>query len=191
MKKRFLTSLQLLTCLLCALQCYAVYGSQDQPLLAGSELPQFTLPTPDSQQTLSYLGLRTMDPPYTISQIGAKLVLIEILSALCPHCQANAPVINRLYQAIQKDAALAKDVKIIGICAGNDKTQIDAFKKGFKVSFPLFPDENLAIAQAVGVMETPTMVLVAHSGRVLWSHTGVIQDFDGLLKDLRENHKKQ
>jgi peroxiredoxin len=129
--------------------------------------------------------------PYTISQIGAKLVLIEILSALCPHCHANAPVLNRLYQVIQKDAALAKDVKIIGICIGNDKTQIDAFKKSFKVPFPLFSDENLAIAQAVGVMETPTMVLVTHSGKVLTSHSGVIQDFDGLLKDLRENHKKQ
>ena len=137
MKKRFLTSLQLLICLLCALPCYTVYGSQDQPFPAGSQLPQFTLPAPDSQQTLSYLGLRTMDP-YTISQIGAKLVLIEILSALCPHCHANAPVVNRLYQVVQKDAALAKDVKIIGICIGNDKTQTDAFKKSFKVPFPYF-----------------------------------------------------
>jgi len=190
MKKRFLTSLQLLICLLCALPCYAVYGSQDQPFLAGSQLPRFTLPAPDSQQTLSYLGLRTMDP-CTIPQIDAKLVFIEIPSALCPHCHANAPVVNRLYQEIRKDAALARDVKIIGICCGNDKTQIDAFKKSFKVAFPLFPDENLAIARAVGVMETPTMVLVTHSGKVLASHSGVIQDFDGLLKDLRENHKTQ
>jgi peroxiredoxin len=190
MKKRLLTSLQILICLLCALPCHTVYGSQAQPFLAGSQLPQFTLPAPDSQQTLSYLGLRTMDP-YTISQIGAKLVLIEILSALCPHCHANAPVVNRLYNVVQKDAALAKDVKIIGIAIGNGKSETDAYKKSFKVPFPLFPDENLAIAQAVGVMETPTMVLTTPSGKVLWSHGGVIQDFDGLLKVLRENHKKQ
>ena len=190
MKKRFLTSLQLLACLLFVLPCYSVYGSEDRPFLAGSQLPQFTLPAPDAQQALSYLGLTTT-APYTISQIDAKLVLIEILSALCPHCQANAPVLNRLYQVIQNDADLASDVKIIGICIGNDKTQIDAFKKTFKVSFPLIPDENMAIAQAVEVKETPTMVLVTHSGNVLWSHSGVIQDFDGLLKDLRENLKKQ
>ena len=49
----------------------------------------------------------------------------------------------------------------------------------------------MAIAQAVEVTETPTMVLVTHSGKVLWSHSGVIEDFDGLLKDLRENLKKQ
>ncbi len=190
MKKHFLTSLQILTCLLCVLPWSTVYGSQNQPLPAGSQLPQFTLPAPDSQQTLSYLGLKTM-APCTLSQIGAKLVLIEILSALCPGCHASAPVVNRLYQVIQKDAALANDVKIIGICIGNDQAQIDAFKKNFKVPFPLFPDENLAIAQAVGVMETPTMILVTPSGMVLTSHSGVIRDFDGLLKDLRKNHKKQ
>jgi peroxiredoxin len=188
MKQRFLKSLQLLICLLCALTCTTVYGSQDQPFAAGSQLPPFTLPAPDSQQTQSYLGLRTMDP-YTVPQIGAKLVLIEILSVLCPHCHANAPVVNRLYQVIRKDAALAGDVKIIGICIGNNKTQTEAFKKSFKVPFPLFPDEDSTIAQAVAV-ETPTMVLVAHSGKVLWSHTGVIQDFDGLLNVLRENHEK-
>jgi peroxiredoxin len=190
MKKRFLTSLQLLTCLLCALPCYTAYGSRDQPFLAGSQIPQFTLPAPDSQQTLSYLGLRTMDP-FTISQTGAKLVLIEFLNALCPQCQANAPVLNRLYNVVQKDAALAKDVKIIGIAIGNGKSETDAYKKSFKVPFPLFPDENLAIAQAVGVMETPTMVLVTHSGKVLTSHSGVIKDFDGFLRELREIHKKQ
>jgi len=190
MKKRFLTSFQLLICLLCTLQCYTVYGSQDQPFLAGSQLPQFTLPAPDLQQTSSYLGLSTM-APYTISQIGAKLVFIELISALCSHCQANAPVVNRLYQAIQKDDALARDVKIIGICIGDDKTRIDAFQKSYKVLFPLFPDENMAIAQAVGVKSTPTMVLVTHSGKVLWSHSGVIQDFDGLLKVMRENNEKQ
>jgi peroxiredoxin len=129
--------------------------------------------------------------PCTISQIGAKLVFFEILDALCPHCHANAPLVNRLYQVIQKDAALARDVKIIGICIGNEKPQIDAFKKCFKVPFPLFPDENLAIAQAVGVEEVPTMVLVTHSGKVVKSYSGVIQDFDGLRRDLRENHKKQ
>jgi peroxiredoxin len=190
MKKRFLTSLQLLACLFCALWCCTVYGSQDQPIPAGSQLSKFTVPAPDSEQTLSYLGLKTM-APYTISQIDAKLVLIEILNAFCPHCQANAPEVNRLYQVIQKDPVLARDVKIIGICCGNDKMQIDAFKKSFKVPFPLFPDENLAIAQAVGAKETPTMVLVTNSGKVLASHSGEIRDFDGLLKELRENQKKQ
>ena len=190
MKKRFITSLKLLICLLCTLPCYSVYASQGQPYLAGSQLSQFTLPAPDSQQTLSYLGLRTMDP-CTISQIDAKLVLIEFVNALCPHCHANAPIVNRLYQVIEKDPALARDVRIIAICVGNDKTQTGAFKKSFKVPFPVFADQNLVIAQAVKLQKTPTMVLVTRSGKVLWSLSGEIKDFDGVLKDLRENYEKQ
>jgi peroxiredoxin len=190
MNKCFLKSLKLLACLMCALPCHTAYGSQDQPYLAGSQLSRFTLPAPDSQHTLTYLGLKTMDP-CTISQIRAKLVLIEFVNALCPHCHANAPIVNRLYQVIEKDPALAKDVKIIGICVGNDKKQTDAFKKSFKVPFPVFPDEYLAIAQAVELKKTPTMVLVTHSGKVLWSLSGEIRDFDVVLKALRENHKKQ
>jgi thiol-disulfide isomerase/thioredoxin len=190
MKKRFLRSLQLMTCLLFVFQCYTVYGSQDQPFLAGSQLPQFILAAPDSQQTLSYLGLRSRDP-YTISQIGAKLVLIEFLNALCPHCHANAPILNRFYNVVQKDAALAKDVKIIGICIGNSKTETDAYKKSYKVPFPVIPDEESDILNAVQVSVTPTLVLVSSNGKVLTSHSGVIRDFDGLLKELREIHKKQ
>jgi hypothetical protein len=68
---------------------------------------------------------------------------------------------------------------------------IDAFKKSFNVPFPLFADGNLAITQAVGVTETPSIFLVTHSGKVLTSYSGVIQDFDGLLRDPRENHKRQ
>jgi len=35
------------------------------------------------------------------------------------------------------------------------------------------------------------MVLVTNSGKILSSHGGVIRDFDGYLKQLREFHKKQ
>jgi peroxiredoxin len=190
MKKRFLTSLQLLVCLLFVLPCYSVYGSKDQPFPVGSQLPRSTLPAPDSQQTLSYLGL-TATEPYTISQIGAKLVFIEVLSTSCPVCHENAPVMNSLYKVVQNDADLARDVKIIGICTENNKKQTDAFRKHFKVLFPLIPDEHYAIALTVKVTHTPTMVLVTPSGKVLWSHIGAIEDFDGLLKDLRENLRKQ
>ena len=183
-------SLQLLTCLFFALQCCSAYGLSEGPFKAGAQLPQFTLPASDSQQTLHYLGLKTMEPA-SVSKIGAKLVLIEFLSAMCPHCHTNAPIINKLYKVIQEDSSLSKDVKIIGVCIGNNKTQVDAFKKSFKVQFPIFPDEDLTIAGAVEVMETPTMVLINNKGKVMASHGGVIQDFDGFLKEIRDIHKKQ
>ena len=43
-------------------------------------------------------------------------------------CHKNAPVVNRLYNVIQGDSALAKDVKSMAIAFGNDQKQINAFK---------------------------------------------------------------
>ncbi len=190
MKKRFLTGLQILACILFVLPCCSAYGSKDDPFPVGSQLPRSTFPAPDSQETLSYLGL-TSTEPYTVSQIGAKLVLIEVMKVWCPVCRGNAPIMNSLYQVVQKDADLARDVKIIGICTENNKKQTDAFRKSFKILFPVIPDEHYGIGLTAKVSHTPTMVLVNSSGKVLWSHTGEIYDFDGLLRELRENLKKQ
>ena len=189
-QRRVLKCFQSLACLLFALQCCSVYGAEAQPLSAGTQLPRFTLPAPDSQETQRYLGLKTMEP-FTLSKIDTKLFLVEFLNALCPHCHSNAPVVNRLYKVIQEDAALAKDVKVIGIAVGSNKKETDAYKKNYKVPFPVFPDQDFDIGAAVEVPETPTTVLVSNSGKVLMSRRGVIENFDGFLKELREFHKKQ
>ncbi|HAM53233.1 MAG TPA: hypothetical protein DCP92_21985, partial [Nitrospiraceae bacterium] len=74
--------------------------------LAGQFLPaKFTLPTPDSAQVQEYLGLKTMKP-FKVSDIKAKLVVIEFMSPLCPHCHANAPIMNGIYKTIQADSGL-------------------------------------------------------------------------------------
>jgi hypothetical protein len=63
--------------------------------------------------------------------------------------------------------------------------------KSFKVPFPILPDEQMAIAGAVEVAETPTTLLVSSSGKVLTTRGGVIKDFDDFLKELRDFQKKQ
>lgn len=188
--KRLLKCVQFLACLLFALQCCSLYGAEAQPLSEGAQLPRFTLPAPDSQQAQNYLGLKTMEP-FTLSQIDSKLFLIEFLSALCPHCHSNAPVVNRLYKVIQEDAALARDVKVMGIAVGSSRKETDAYKKNCKVPFPVFPDQDFDIGAAVELRETPVTVVVSNTGKVLMSYRGVIQNFDGFLKELRQSHKKQ
>lgn len=153
-------------------------------------MPSFTLPAPDSPQAQSYLGLKAMEP-FTLSQVRSKIVLIEFMNATCTQCLVNAPTVNRLYKVIQEDPVLSKDVKIIGIAIGNDQKQVDAFKKSTKSQFPIFPDDKFAVAEVVDVMETPTMVLVSSSGRILSSHRGAIKDLDAFLKELRTIHKTQ
>ena len=56
----------------------------------------------------------------------------------------------------------------------------------------MFVDETFSISGPIGGVDTPTtLVLAAASGKVLACHTGVIKDFDGFVKELRDITKKQ
>jgi peroxiredoxin len=157
---------------------------------AGTQLPKFTIGTPGSPQTQKYLGLKD-DKPFTLSEIGAKLVVIEFFNSFWPICHKNAPVVNRLYNVIEGDAGLAKDIRMMGIGIADSQKRVDAFRTAFHVLFPLFPDEKGAIFMLVGKPDTPTMIITTPGGKVLMSHVGFIEDFDGLLKEIREIDKKQ
>jgi hypothetical protein len=106
-------------------------------------------------------------------------------------CHKNAPVVNRLYNVIQGDPVLAKNVKLMAIAMGNDQKQVDVFKAQFRAAYPIFPDKEGKVYFAVEKPSTPTMIMVTPGGKVLMSHGGLITDFDGLLKELREIQKKQ
>ena len=66
--------------LLLLFQATAVFASDPDPFPVGSQLPRPTLGTPDSPDAQKYLGLKSCEP-FTISDIGSKLVLIEFIGA--------------------------------------------------------------------------------------------------------------
>ena len=92
---------------------------------------------------------------------------------------------------IQDDPALNKDVKMIGIASGNDPKQIGVYKKQFRVAFPISADKEFAIFHLLGSPKTPFMIIATTQGKVLLTHGGIIDDLDGLLKEIRELHKNQ
>jgi len=145
---------------------------------------KIALSPPDSAQTQTYLGLDAMKT-FKVSDIKAKIVVIEFMSARCPHCQANAPIMNDIYKMIQADSGLA-DVKVIAIAVADDKTGVETFKKQFKTPFPILLDENREIARSMSVRATPTtMVVSTEDAKVLFNHTGVISDVDAFVKQVK------
>jgi len=145
---------------------------------------KFALPPPDSAQTQTYLGLDAMKP-FKVGDIRAKIVVIELMSARCPHCLANAHIMNDIYKMIQADSGLA-DVKVVAIAIADDKTGVETFKKQFKTPFPILLDENREITRSMGVQATPTtMVVSTEDAKVLFNHTGVISDVDAFVKQVK------
>jgi hypothetical protein len=106
-------------------------------------------------------------------------------------CQKNAPVVNRLYNLIQEDPSLAKDIKVLAIAVADSKKRADDFKANFKMPFPIFPDEKGEIYFALNQPVIPSALLTTTGGKVLMNHNGLIQDFDGMVKRIMEIHKSQ
>ena len=170
----------------------AVGWTQTAPVV-GELLAEIRLPTPESADRRAYLGLAPGDS-FRPAQVAGKLLIIEIFSMYCPHCQREAPAVNRLYQTIQASPELRNQVKMIGIGVGNSAFEVDHFRKHYQIAFPLFPDEEFVIHQALGGVRTPFFIITAvgstDAGKVLWTGSGtlepvniVVDRLNGLLHD--------
>jgi len=141
----FIISLALLHCL--------AFGSKLPPE-KGDVLPEIKIPVPVNATDRNYLGLRSIGF-FKIPQIKAKVVIIEIFSMYCPHCQREAPEINRLYSIIEGNPDLKDKIKLIGIGAGNSSFEVNVFKEKYNVPFPLIPDVDFSIHKCLGEVRTP------------------------------------
>jgi hypothetical protein len=81
MKKSFLRSFQFLACLLFLLQIGSAHGADVDLFPVGSQIAPFTVGAPDSPEVQKYLGLKSNDP-FKLTDIGAKIVVIEFMNAL-------------------------------------------------------------------------------------------------------------
>jgi peroxiredoxin len=123
----------------------------------GGKLPPITLPVPEKASQKAYLGL-SEGKIFTLTDINAKVLLVEIFSMYCPHCQAEAPVVNRLYGKIEANPRLRQSIRVIGIGVGNTAFEVNTFREKFHIPFPLFPDPDFEIYSALGKVRTPFFI---------------------------------
>ena len=79
---------------------------------------------------------------------------------------------------IENNKKLKGKIKLIGIGVKDDIHYINAFKKQFKVQFPLFTDEDREIHELIGEPSTPFFIGVTFKkdkkGKVFYTHLGRI-----------------
>jgi thioredoxin-related protein len=131
-----------------------------------TNLPVIELPMPTSNGEKSYLGL-SGSGNFKIGQINAQVLIIEVYSFYCPHCQRMAAQVNDLYNEIQKRSDLNSKIKMIGIGASNSAFEVEQYRERYHVPFPLFPDKQLEIAAKLCVSGTPTFIGVKVNGKGL------------------------
>lgn len=177
---RVLKSITALFCL--SMFACAVLADVKTPVREDS-LSEIVLEVPQNDAYRDYLGLAG-DGSFAITQIKARVVIIEIFSMYCPYCQKEAPVVNSLYSKIQK-APLKDRIKIIGIGTGNTDFEVEHFRKTYGVPFPLFSDNDFSIHKKIGEVRTPYFFIVRinpdGTHRILTSHSGPIENLDEFL----------
>lgn len=159
-------------------------GQSSTPSVGGT-FPKVSLPVPQDQTYQQYLGLKG-GGSFNIPQVKANVVIVQIFSMYCPHCQKDAPVANEFFKKLSEDPKLKDSVKLIGIGAGNSDFEIDFFRKQYGIKFPLFSDGDFLIHKAVGEVRTPYFfaIKINKNGthKVVYSKLGGIENPDEFMK---------
>ena len=148
-------------------------------LKPGDAFPDFEFKKPKESEDKKYLGLKGWGG-FTIGDIEADVVIIELFSMYCSHCQNEAPLTRKLYEIIEADRRLKGRFKIMGIGINNSDFEVDFFRKRYEIPFPLVSDGENMVEKKIGKVLTPHYVVVRITGdgktRVIFSEAGRLED---------------
>lgn len=173
-------------CVLLLLACLP--GLTPQQALAqktpaeGEIFPELSLAIPQKVEERQYLKID--QGPFKLSQIDSEILIVQIFSMYCPHCQKEAPNVNALYQAISARQGMKSRVKLMGIGAGNTAYEVNAFRNLYRIEFPLIPDPDLSVHKIIGQVGTPYFFVLwkkPNGRQVVYSKVGTIGDPEAFL----------
>ncbi len=139
---------------------------------------------PTSAEDQKYLGLGKPGA-FTLKDIKAPYVLAESFSTTCPHCMHQAPILNNLYNLVQKDAKLKEKLKFVSVGQGNDDTAVKMWKIFHKVPFPVLSDPERKLGKALNFSPFPVTVVLDKNGKVVWAHIGAFESAEEALKGIK------
>ncbi len=127
--------------------------AQDEALARG--LRGLTLKVPQDTHQRTYLGISPEAEVFRLADIPARIVIVELFSMYCPHCQKHAPRVNELYTLIKARDELRDTVRVIGIGVGNSPYEVEIFRRKYTVAFPLFDDKDYHVYNTFKGIVTP------------------------------------
>ena len=154
----------------------------------GEPFPDTALNAPPAPRDRAYLGLPS-DGMFSVSDITADLVLVEMLNVHCEDCLNRVEAYNALFQDIEADPVTRDRVKMMAVGVGNTGGEIQRFSSEYHVRFPLVADPQFTLHAAVGKPVTPFSILVRLQKKpdaavvALTAH-GVDMDYAKLHQDM-------
>ncbi|HON38776.1 MAG: redoxin domain-containing protein [Pseudomonadota bacterium] len=188
MRRTFTAGLGMLSLLLVLFA--APLGAQDSREEHLRALNSLSLYTPEGAGERHYLGLKNAPEKITLGQIDAEVLIVEIFSMYCPHCQRHAPDAEKLYRALDSREEFRNKIKMIGIGIGNSPYEVGLFREKYALSFPLFDDRSSTVVGSLSGIYTPHYFgLKMKDGsirEIFYSKSGAFPDAEAFLEMIVE-----
>lgn len=143
---------------------------------------------PTQPEGRKYLGLSESDR-FTLMDVKADVVFVEILNTHCFSCKKQARLNNKLFKLINSDLSTRERIKVFGIAVGNDANEVQKYKNEYNIIYPIIPDPDFRIHGAIGFSKTPYSIYIRKepttgSGRILGTHLGPNLFYEELFDQL-------
>lgn len=148
---------KLIFCAAMVLISAAVFSQNLHAESIGKQLLSIKLKAPANNADAEYLGIKGTGA-FRIPDIACDVLLVEIFSMYCPHCQKEAPGLNEFFRLLENSERYADRIKMIGIGVGNSAFEVNYFRDKYDIRFPLFPDQDFAIHKTIGEVRTPYFI---------------------------------
>lgn len=151
----------------------------DGPVVPPDTEPKVTMPA----EHLDFTMTAPSGEIIQAAELRGKVVFINLWAEWCPPCLAEMPTINALYA----DFAADDRVAFVLLNVDGDFTRGIELVKREGYDFPIYHLDS-ALPVSLGAAGLPTTFVVAPSGELVLTHTGMANydssEFRQLLKDL-------
>ena len=143
------------------------------PPRTGQEFPNLSL-TPMSEADAKQLGVD--NAPFVLTDIAAEHMVVCVFDMYCRYCQKGAPQLNEIHAGLVQ-RGLGQNVPMLGISLANSPFEANIFRTKFKLSFPVLPDPDSAVREALGRVGTPSVFVLSKQNGAL----RIIKRQDGMF----------
>ena len=182
--KNKLMALSCILALVVFLGAVSLAGAAEKEPVVGQSVGNAKFQAPITEEGAKYLGLAKAEA-FTLKDVKAPYLLVEQFSNTCPHCLAQAPVMNALFSKVQADAQLKDKLKFLGAGQGDDAMKMKMWQAFHKVPFPLVPDPDNSFGKALNFTPYPVTVVLDKTGKILFVHIGAFESADEVFTKLK------
>lgn len=174
----------------------APYTAASKIISPGDFFPRYSFDSDISSADAAYLGVAEVlgrGGNFRVEDVWGEVLVLELFNRFCFGCQQGAPLFNKAYEMAATDPSLSRKVRFLGVGVGNSMETVNDFRREFDVQFPLVPDPQFGILNAIGNPGgTPyTMILkrTSEGFMLISAHYGVLDSAEEFIDEIKSISK--